>query len=99
MALLERLGQQYERDHEKDLREQLTYLPPEAHGVGWQAPGAAGYVYGQAEEGQDTVHGELTRGGGRWANARCRGQAAPGAGSRAGDRDGSQHSPRPRRPI
>ncbi len=57
MALLSRLGEQYERDHEKDLREQLAYLPTEAHGVGWQAPGAAGFVYGQLGEGEETVHG------------------------------------------
>ncbi|KAG2499196.1 hypothetical protein HYH03_002777 [Edaphochlamys debaryana] len=57
VALLERLGEQYERDHDKELREALAYLPPEAHGIGWQAEGAAGYVYGQAPAGEETVNG------------------------------------------
>jgi hypothetical protein len=34
--LLDALGLQYEREHEKDLAEPLRYLPPEAHGLGWQ---------------------------------------------------------------
>lgn len=57
MGLLERLGVQYEQDHEKDLKETLPYLPEEAHGIGWQAPGAAGYVYGSASQGEETVNG------------------------------------------
>ncbi|GLC35967.1 hypothetical protein PLESTB_000524400 [Pleodorina starrii] len=57
VALLERLGIQYEQDHEKDLKDTLSYLPEEAHGIGWQAPGAAGYVYGAAAAGEETVNG------------------------------------------
>ncbi|KAG2440366.1 hypothetical protein HXX76_004471 [Chlamydomonas incerta] len=58
VALLDRLGAQYEADHEKDLKETLPYLPEEAHGVGWQAAGAAAYVYGELAAGQEgTVFG------------------------------------------
>ncbi|PNH12703.1 HEAT repeat-containing protein 2, partial [Tetrabaena socialis] len=57
VALLERLGVQYEADHEKDLKEMLPYLPEEAHGIGWQAAGAAGYMYGGAAAGEETVNG------------------------------------------
>ncbi|KXZ56414.1 hypothetical protein GPECTOR_1g369 [Gonium pectorale] len=57
VALLERLGVQYEKDHEKDLKDTLTYLPEEAHGIGWQAPGAAGFVYGSVTAGEETVNG------------------------------------------
>ncbi|KAG2455132.1 hypothetical protein HYH02_000951 [Chlamydomonas schloesseri] len=58
VALLDALGAQYEADHEKDLKETLPYLPEEAHGVGWQAAGAAAHVYGALAAGQDdTVFG------------------------------------------
>ncbi|EFJ44828.1 hypothetical protein VOLCADRAFT_106220 [Volvox carteri f. nagariensis] len=58
VGLLERLGIQYEQDHEKDLKDALSYLPEEAHGIGWQAPGAAGYVYGTIAAGEEaTVNG------------------------------------------
>ncbi len=62
VALLERLGAQYEQDHEKDLKDMLTYLPEEAHGIGWQAPGAAGYVYGTVAAGEETVNGAVPAG-------------------------------------
>lgn len=57
--LLERLGVQYEKDHEKDLKDMLAYLPVEAHGIGWQADsGAVSHAYGALAAGQDaTVHG------------------------------------------
>ncbi|GLI68794.1 hypothetical protein VaNZ11_013291 [Volvox africanus] len=57
VGLLERLGAQYEQDHEKDIKDTLSYLPEEAHGIGWQAPGAAGYVYGAITAGEETVNG------------------------------------------
>ncbi|GIL99070.1 hypothetical protein Vretimale_4331 [Volvox reticuliferus] len=57
VCLLERLGAQYEQDHEKDLKDTLSYLPEEAHGIGWQAPGAAGYVYGAMTAGEETANG------------------------------------------
>ncbi|GFR41385.1 hypothetical protein Agub_g2068, partial [Astrephomene gubernaculifera] len=57
VSLLERLGAQYESDHEKELKDTLAYLPAEAHGIGWQAAGAAGYVYGSAAAGEETVNG------------------------------------------
>ncbi|GIL43408.1 hypothetical protein Vafri_1181 [Volvox africanus] len=57
VGLLERLGTQYEQDHEKDLKDTVSYLPEEAHGIGWQAPGAAGFVYGAIAAGEETVNG------------------------------------------
>lgn len=40
-ALLDRLGAQYEADHEEELRERRTYLAPELLGMGRLTPGVA----------------------------------------------------------
>ena len=41
LEILEKLGRQYERDHEKDLKDTVYYLPGEAHALGWQDSGVA----------------------------------------------------------
>lgn len=41
LELLDELGALYEKDNAKDLKDALSYLPEEAHGVGWMSEGAA----------------------------------------------------------
>jgi hypothetical protein len=49
MELLENLGQLRLKDKEKEMKDPLHYLPEEAHGLGWQVPGVATFVYGKDE--------------------------------------------------
>ncbi|KAF5842633.1 armadillo-type protein [Dunaliella salina] len=37
LVLLDKLGEQYEREHANDLKDTVYYLPHEAHGLGWQS--------------------------------------------------------------
>lgn len=41
LSLLEEIGTLYEKDNEKDLKDILTYLPEEAHNIGWRSVGDA----------------------------------------------------------
>lgn len=41
VLLIERIGELYESDNASDLKEALSYLPAEAHNVGWADRGAA----------------------------------------------------------
>lgn len=45
LQLLDKLGAQYEKDHEKDIKESVFYLPDEAQALGWHDSNVASFVY------------------------------------------------------
>ncbi|KAK9812913.1 hypothetical protein WJX72_005730 [[Myrmecia] bisecta] len=45
LALLERLGHQWEEEHRADLEDKTAYLPSEAHTLGWQPEGLTHRLY------------------------------------------------------
>jgi hypothetical protein len=55
LELLDELGALYEKDNEKDLKDALSYLPEEAHGVGWLSEGAAHRAWSAESKGKQNV--------------------------------------------